>query len=47
MVRAMGGVNLIDKKNTDELINMLGLRGTGNSGKSKQGAMVRTCFEDR
>ena len=35
MVRAMCGTKLMDEKNTDEFINMLGFIETGKSGKSK------------
>jgi len=43
----MCDAKLMDKKNTDELMNMLGLKVVGKSGKSKYGVMVRSCFEER
>jgi len=40
MIRGMCGVKLMDKRNTEELITMLG-------GKSEQYAVGRSCFERR
>jgi len=49
MVRAMCGIKLMDRKNTDELMDMLRLNET--LGKmaiaNLQGAMVWSCFEKR
>ena len=46
MVRAMCGAKLMEKKRTEALMEMLGLRETGSDGKGEWSEMVRTCVEE-
>ena len=45
MVRAMCGAKLMEKKRTEDLMEMLG--SDGSDGKGKWSEMVRACVEER
>ena len=47
MVRAMCGAKLMEKKRTEDLMEMLGLKGnSGSGGKGKWSELVRACVEE-
>ena len=49
MMRAMSGVKIIDKKRSQELMNLMGLKDKKYFGWASQGqwsAMVWACFEN-
>ena len=45
MVRAMCGAKLVEKKRTEDLMEMLGLKESGSDGKGEWSEMVRTCVD--